>query len=556
MDHDTPPPDEVRGPVWTPPPRLHNPAGEGAATGPTPAPAPWAGWGAETPPAGTTPSGGSTGGPEEAQQALAPGPSGVWTWPSPAAWTPAHQLPPGNLAAPGGPRGRSGGAGSGSGQGDAPAPGYPPAPPYGSPYGPPHPSPYRNPSGYPPPYGDPYGGGYGGGYGGYGGPGYPYGQPPWGQPGGPPPRRGKHAWTAALTAVALFVAAVLGISLATRQSTSGGAPSTNNNPFSNVFGKGGQVAGGGTASAQALALAAKVDPGVVDVNTVLGYQQGTAAGTGMVLTADGEVLTNNHVVSGATSIRVTVVTTGQTYNAKVLGTDPSDDVALIKMANASGLKTIALGDSNKVSPGDSVVAIGNALGQGGTPSVVEGQVQQLNQSITASDDTGGNPEQLSGLMQTSAALQPGDSGGPLVNSAGKVIGMDTAASQNFRFNASGGVSFAIPINTALSIAHQIESGKSSGSVHVGQAGFLGVEVSGTSGGALVQQVLPGTPAASAGLQAGDTVTSVDGKAIDSASGLTSALLSHHPGDSVNVGWVAGSGQSHSAHITLGTGPVN
>lgn len=551
MDHDTPPANQARGPVWTPPPRPLNPAGEGATTEHTPAPDPWAGWGAQPPPSGPSPTGGPSGGPDDTPRAPAPGSSGAWTWPTPAAWAPPQQQPPGN---PAGPTAPSGGAGGGGGQGDATAPGYPSAP-YGAPYGSPYHSPYRNPSGYPSPYGD-YGRGYGGGYGGYGGPGYPYGQPPWGQPGGPPPRRGKHAWTAALTAVALFLAAVLGISLATRQATTGGTPSANNDPFGNVFGNGGQFAGSGTASAQALALAAKVDPGVVDINTVLGYQQGTAAGTGMILTADGEVLTNNHVVSGATSIRVTVVTTGQTYNAKVLGTDPSDDVALIKMANASGLKTIALGDSNKVSTGDSVVAIGNALGQGGTPSVVEGQVEQLNQSITASDDSGGNPEQLSGLIQTSAALQPGDSGGPLVNSAGKVIGMDTAASQNFRFNSAGGVSFAIPINTAVSIAHQIESGKSSGSVHIGQAGFLGVEVSGTSGGALVQQVLPGTPAASAGLQAGDMVTSVDGQPIDSANGLTSALLSHHPGDSVNVGWVDGSGESHSARITLGTGPVN
>lgn len=528
MDRDTPP----TGPVWTPP---QLPAANPGKDDPPPHPP-------------------------------APGSAGVWSWPPSAAWTPqqpTHQPQPQNpqqpsqqtqpqnpaspetaplpapLPAPTG------------GQGGPPATGYPPAPPYGAPYGPGYGPPYRPPGGYPSPYGS-YGS-YGGGYGGYGGPGYPYGQPPWGPP--LPPRRSKHAWTAAVAAVALLVAAVFGISLATRQTNTGRTPSANgNNPFGSFFN--GSQPSSSTASAKALAIAAKVDPGVVDVNTVLGYQQGTAAGTGMVLTADGEVLTNNHVVSGATTIKVTIVTTGQIYSAKVLGTDPSDDVALIKMANASGLKTIALGDSSKVAVGDSVVAIGNALGQGGTPSVVDGQVQQLNQSITASDDFGGNPEQLSGLIQTSAALQPGDSGGPLVNAAGKVIGMDSAASQNFRFNSAGGVSFAIPINAALTIAHQIESGKSSGSVHVGQPGFLGVEVSGTTGGAVVRQVLPSTPASGAGLQAGDTITTVNGKSIDSADGLTSALLSHHPGDSVNIGWVDGAGQSHSAHITLGTGPVN
>ena len=174
-------------------------------------------------------------------------------------------------------------------------------------------------------------------------------------------------------------------------------------------------------------IAAKVDPGLVDVISTLGYQNAEAEGTGIVLTSNGEILTNNHVINGATSIKVTDIGNGQSYKATVVGYDDSQDVAVLQLSGASGLKTATIGNSSTVSVGNSVVGLGNAGGAGGTPSVAPGQVTALNQSITASDEGSGTSEQLSGLIETNADIQPGDSGGALVNQFGAVVGMDTAA---------------------------------------------------------------------------------------------------------------------------------
>ena len=174
-------------------------------------------------------------------------------------------------------------------------------------------------------------------------------------------------------------------------------------------------------------VASKVDPGLVDVVSTLGYQSGAAAGTGMVLTSTGEVLTNNHVIDGATSIKATDVGNGRTYTAKVVGYDKSHDVAVLQLEGASGLQTVTLSSSSPQT-GQKVVALGNAGGKGGTPSVATGTVTGLDQSITASDESSGTAEQLTGLIGHNAGIQPGDSGGPLVNSYGQVVGMDTAAS--------------------------------------------------------------------------------------------------------------------------------
>ena len=231
-------------------------------------------------------------------------------------------------------------------------------------------------------------------------------------------------------------------------------------------------------------IAAKVDPGLVDVVTTLGYQSGKAAGTGMVLTSTGEVLTNNHVIDGATSIKATDVGNGRTYTAKVVGYDKTHDVAVLQLQNASGLQTVTLSSAGPQT-GQKVVALGNALGKGGTPSVVSGRITGLGQSITASDEGAGNAEQLTGMIGHNAPIQPGDSGGPLVNREGEVIGMDTAASAS---SASGSPSqsgqaqtaaqaFAIPIARASSIAGQIEAGTPSSTVHIGATAFLGVETS-------------------------------------------------------------------------------
>jgi S1-C subfamily serine protease len=320
-----------------------------------------------------------------------------------------------------------------------------------------------------------------------------------------------------------------------------------------------------------------VDPGLVDINTDLSYQNEEAAGTGMVLTSNGEVLTNNHVIDGATSISVTDVGNGKTYNAKVVGYDRTSDVAVIQLVDASGLQTVTT-DTDGASVGESVVGIGNAGGTGGTPSTAGGSVVAVNQSITASDDSGGNSESLTGLIETNADIQPGDSGGSLVNADGQVIGMDTAASTGSDDGTNQG--YSIPIATALGLARQFEAGKASSTVHIGATGFLGVSIedssagggdngfggfgdssgdgSGDSGsattGADVEGTLSGSPSANAGLAQGDVITAINGKTVTSPDDLLNDLGAYHPGDSVTLTWTDTSGQTHSASVTLASGP--
>jgi S1-C subfamily serine protease len=335
------------------------------------------------------------------------------------------------------------------------------------------------------------------------------------------------------------------------------------------------LAAGGTAWATAGAttltaaqIAGQTDPGLVDVISTLGYQHGTAEGTGMVLTSGGEVLTNNHVVAGATSIQVRDVGNGKTYSAKIVGYSDSDDVAVLQLSGASGLSTVKLGNSGSVRVGQQVVAIGNAEGKDGTPSVVTGTVTQLGATITASEDGSGNSEQLTDMIQSNAGIEPGDSGGPLLNASGEVIGMDTAAStSNLPVGTTAAETteaFSIPINKALSIADQIEAGDSSTTVHIGATAFLGVEVPGTASGGYngedgagvtVEGTVSGTAAAEAGLTVGDTITSIDGHGVTSSSDLEATMQLYHPGDKVTVGWQDEYGQARSATVTLTQGPT-
>ncbi|MFB6722187.1 S1C family serine protease [Kribbella sp. NPDC056345] len=174
------------------------------------------------------------------------------------------------------------------------------------------------------------------------------------------------------------------------------------------------------------AVASKVSPGLVNINTVLGLENAKAAGTGIVLTSDGVILTNHHVIEGATSITVTNVGNGKTYVATVVGYDEDHDIAVLKLKDASGLETAKLGNSDNVKVGDQVVGIGNAGGKGGTPTYAAGKITALNQAITATDQNGQDPENLKNLLQTDANIQAGQSGGPLANANGEVIGVDTA----------------------------------------------------------------------------------------------------------------------------------
>jgi S1-C subfamily serine protease len=304
--------------------------------------------------------------------------------------------------------------------------------------------------------------------------------------------------------------------------------------------------------------AARLQPtrGVAVIETNLAYQDGSAAGTGMVIGANGVVLTNNHVIRGATTIRVK--TGGRVYSASVVGYDLGDDVAVLKLAHASGLATVQLGSSSSVRRGQSVTAIGNAGGTGTLVSAA-GTVTAVGRAITVQDDQGGS-EHLKGLIETDANLQPGDSGGPLLDGSGRVVGIDTAASAGFAFRGVSNDGFAIPINRALAIAKQIRAGRASATVHIGATGFLGVSLQpdgaygGSGPGALVADVVHGGTADRAGMAAGDTLTALDGHAVSSSATLLPILLQKKPGQTISLTWLDEFGQQQSATARLASGP--
>ena len=324
------------------------------------------------------------------------------------------------------------------------------------------------------------------------------------------------------------------------------------------------------AAAASIALArhsatpAPVGTGVVNIRTTLGYGQGAAAGTGIVLTSNGEVLTNNHVIRGATSVRVVIPSSGKSYKATVVGYDVPDDVAVLQLAGASNLKTVTVGKSSTLHVGQKVTATGNAGGTGRLTSVT-GTITGLGKTITASDAQNG-AEQLTGLIETDTALEPGDSGGPLYNSSNRVIGVNTAASVGFSFQETAASdSYAIPINRAVSIAKQITSGQATASVHVGGTPFLGVQITDSGGlgfgsgngatGGFVAGVVSGSPASKAGLAAGDVITAIGAQSVGSTNDVLSALLAKKPGDSVSLTWVDQVGNRQTATVTLASGPA-
>jgi S1-C subfamily serine protease len=322
----------------------------------------------------------------------------------------------------------------------------------------------------------------------------------------------------------------------------------------------------GAAATAALAVAAHslaagattpvLGTGVVDVTTNLGYQNASAAGTGMVLTAAGEILTNNHVIRGATTIRVIDPSTGRSYGATVVGYSVTNDVAVLQLTGASHMRTVTLGAA-AVKIGQRVTAVGNAGGANGKPIAAAGKVTGLGQSIVASDENGIS-EQLVSLIRIDAALQPGDSGGPLLNAAGRVIGMDTAASVGFEFQ-SAHQGFAIPIGRALSFARQITAGRVSATIHIGSTPFLGLSLASTSAdqatnGLVVAAVVSGSPADQAGIVAGDTLTAIDGQPVASYATLSSLLLLHNAGDTVTVAWLDQTGTAQTASVQTAVGP--
>ena len=308
--------------------------------------------------------------------------------------------------------------------------------------------------------------------------------------------------------------------------------------------------------------------GVALVDTVL--TDGQAAGTGIVLTSDGEVLTNYHVVEGSTSIRVTLPGSGRTYTGTVVGADQAADVALLQLRGASGLATARI-DDDTLALGDAVTAVGNAGGTGSL-TAADGEVTDLSTSITTQSEGSVAGERLTRLVETSADVVPGDSGGPLLDAEGEVVGVDTAASSGGEING-----YAVPIDTALAVVTQIRSGRETSAVRIGPAAFLGVQVetagvsdsaygsaygygrsdAGTTGpGATIAGVVDGGAAADAGLEAGDTVTAVGSTPVASAADLTEALAALDPGDRVRIAWTTPYGSSTSASVTLGSSPLH
>jgi S1-C subfamily serine protease len=469
------------------------------------------------------------------------------------------------------------------------------------------PPPSGSPRDWAPPqggWGAPPGGGYGQ-PGGYGPPGGGYGQP-----GGPrPPRRGNHPLVYLLVAVlaaALGAGAVFAFQ-AHSQSASSLAPQGGPGPG------GGPVAanpGGGqgstnTSGINAQSVADKVEPGVADVTSSLRYTGQVFEGTGMVLTSSGLVLTNNHVVEGSTKIMVTLVATGRRYPAQIVGTDSVDDVALLRLVGASGLRTVRTGDSSKVTLGTPVVAIGNAGGAGGTPTVTSGTITALDRTITATDSGSDTSETLHNMFQTNAPIAEGDSGGPLSNAAGEVIGMDTAANTQ-TFGGSGtSQGFSIPIARALGIVRQMAAGHGSAAIRIGQPAFMGIAVAGSSAnassadspqqqlqqlqrtaegsgggtnsnggclsngdvspvpgsiaptgnGTLIAGVFCGQPASAAGLLGGDVILSINGQAVGPPASLTDLLGRYHPGERVSVTWEDPNGHQQTGSLTLASGPA-
>jgi len=387
-------------------------------------------------------------------------------------------------------------------------------------------------------------------------------------------------------------------------------------PGGGVSGPGAGVpAGGGISSAKAAAAASKVSPGIVDIISRPKYQSGTLEGTGMILSSTGLVLTNNHVVEGTSKWTVKIADTGRVYkNVTVLGTDATDDVALLQLNGASGLHPIPRSNS-AVHKGDPVVALGNAEGHDGRPNVVAGRVTGLNQSIKATDEGAGTTEYLHGMLETNAPIISGDSGGALANLQGEVIGMNTAANSSPSIGGGqGGASqgFAIPIDKALSIATLIDHRQTNPNIQLGLPAFLGVTVaSANSGpstssdprvqkhqlqsagrqngfggfggappggsssgcmalnaqasvpnriapvgsGTLVSGVLCDTPVAKAGMTAGAVITSINNQPIGSPASLTRNLTQYHPGTTVSVQWVSPSGQHHTSSLDLAAGPA-
>ncbi len=279
-------------------------------------------------------------------------------------------------------------------------------------------------------------------------------------------------------------------------------------------------------------VAAHIGPSVVTIsadveNPRLG--SGASVGTGVITTADGEIITNSHVVEGATAIRVRLAGETEPREATLLAADPGNDLALLRIAG-NGFTPATFADPDSIRIGDEVVAIGFALDLDGDPSVTKGIVSALDRTLTIGADGGA----LDGLIQTDAAISSGNSGGPLVNAAGEVVGINTAVARGDFMTAASNIGFAISVGEVLRVT---ESLRRQADGEVREEGFLGVALADRRDGgqgALIDSVEPGTPAEAAGIEVGDVVIAVDDTAVDGATGLVAAIRDRSPGDEVVI----------------------
>ncbi len=325
------------------------------------------------------------------------------------------------------------------------------------------------------------------------------------------------------------------------------------------------LSGPATAQAEPMdpAVVAQVEAGMVQITALVDFQGLVSNGTGIVLTPDGQVLTNRHVIAGANTIQALSMANGTTYDADVIGYDRQSDVALLQLRGAFGLPVAPLGDSDSLALGDTVLTIGNANGTGKPLTHESGAVTNLSRSISAEDELTGTANNMGGMIESSTNLRSGDSGGALVNSSGQVVGMNAAATLNFKVDGQStpaGEGFAIPINRALGIVNQIRSGVSTPNVHIGPSAMLGIGISAGGkprpDGLPVRSTLRGGPAELAGLQPGDIITRIDGIPVDSANTLTGLLDQRFPGNVIDLDWIDRMGNPRNAKVPLAAGPVS
>ena len=275
-------------------------------------------------------------------------------------------------------------------------------------------------------------------------------------------------------------------------------------------------------------VAATVGPSVVTVSAMVsdGQAAGEAVGTGVVISADGEILTNAHVVAGAQEVRVRFSGNTEPTPADVVAVDTDNDLALLRVDVDAELPAATFADPASIRIGDPVVAIGFALDLDGDPTVTAGIVSALDRTLSVS-----RTDALDGLIQTDAAISSGNSGGPLVNAAGQVIGINTAVAESDAQRAATNVGFAIGVGEVLDVLEDLRAGGQR------EPGFLGVELAERNdggSGALVAVVNPASPAADAGLEVGDIVVAVDDQPINGSEGLVGVVRDHSPGDQVAI----------------------